>query len=799
MPTITGTPGPDILNGTAGADSISGGEGNDQLFGRGGADTLTGGNGSDAFIIGAGESPTSAATLGHPENLVHITDWSSTDRLVFSGEAAGSFTNLVGIHVADIDAAISQATGLFAFRPGTVFVVATIGPDVVVIDDQLQAVVLSNRAFSDINPLNIVSNAAGPLPGVEAAIGGNLDLVQLQHLIGTTIVDATSTSLVLQGAGVNLTLTGTGFTYDFAEQLNGGTVTNIVFTDPEPGSAHGSVFGHIDGLSLPATTLVGYLELNANSLAFSTIFSGSDSIGGSLGGADLIRGYDGDDVIQSQDGGPDTIFGGNGNDSIVAGNGSDFLNGGPGMDTMTGGAGANVFEFGAGESPSALAAGGHLEKLDHITDWTSSDFVQFTGGVVAIPGSYIEITASSFDQAAATAQSNFVLGFDYTVAQVGSDLVVFGLKEADAVVLSNHSLADISLLNVGGNPALAGATPPPTGATVDLFDGSDMGTFQESFLVGATATFSPTLEHLTFGGGSAQMYITGVGLTYDAGGIIRGGTVTGVEITSSTGHFVLAGGHTDGSVLGQAFETNDANLSISTLLSGDDVITARGSAPGTDTTFTGLGFGGNDLMVGGGSLSTFSGGDGNDTVQAGSAAQSYLRGDSGDDSISGGAGFDDANGNMGNDTIHGNGGDDYSVGGKDNDLLFGDAGNDIVWGNLGNDTCDGGDGNDQVRGGQGDDSVAGGAGDDFISGDRGNDTETGGAGADIFHTSQDAGVDKVLDFHLSEGDRVQLDPGTTYTVSQVGADTVIDMGAGNEMILVGVQMSTLTPGWIFGA
>jgi Ca2+-binding RTX toxin-like protein len=116
-----------------------------------------------------------------------------------------------------------------------------------------------------------------------------------------------------------------------------------------------------------------------------------------------------------------------------------------------------------------------------------------------------------------------------------------------------------------------------------------------------------------------------------------------------------------------------------------------------------------------------------------------------------------------------------------------------------NATCDGGNGDDQVRGGQGDDSVSGGAGNDFISGDRGADTESGGAGADIFHTSQDAGIDKVLDFHLAEGDRVMLDPGTTFTVSQVGADTVIDMGGGNEMILVGVQMSTLTPGWIFGA
>jgi Ca2+-binding RTX toxin-like protein len=295
------------------------------------------------------------------------------------------------------------------------------------------------------------------------------------------------------------------------------------------------------------------------------------------------------------------------------------------------------------------------------------------------------------------------------------------------------------------------------------------------------------------------MFITGVGLTYDINGVINGGTVSGVEITSPTGHFVLAGAHTNGSVLGQAFLTNDANLSISTLLSGDDVITVRGSAPGTDTTFTGLGFGGNDLMIGGGSLTTFSGGDGNDTVQAGSAAQSYLRGDAGDDSLSGGSGFDDINGNMGNDTVHGGNGDDYSVGGKDNDLLFGDDGNDIVWGNLGNDTCDGGNGNDQVRGGQGDDSLSGGAGDDFISGDRGADTESGGAGADIFHTFSGAGIDKVLDFHLSEGDRVMVDPGTVFTVIQVGADTVIDMGNGDQMILVGVQMSTLTGSWIFGA
>jgi hypothetical protein len=44
-----------------------------------------------------------------------------------------------------------------------------------------------------------------------------------------------------------------------------------------------------------------------------------------------------------------------------------------------------------------------------------------------------------------------------------------------------------------------------------------------------------------------------------------------------------------------------------------------------------------------------------------------------------------------------------------------------------------------------------------------------------------------------------LDSGTQFTVSQVGGDTVISMTGGGQMVLVGATMSSLTPGWIFGA
>jgi len=206
----------------------------------------------------------------------------------------------------------------------------------------------------------------------------------------------------------------------------------------------------------------------------------------------------------------------------------------------------------------------------------------------------------------------------------------------------------------------------------------------------------------------------------------------------------------------------------------------------------------NDLDGGAGFDSIFAGA-GADTIDGG-AGTSYLRGEEGNDSITGGTVFDDIQGNTGNDTERGGAGDDYVVGGKDSDSLFGDDGADLVYGNIGSDTADGGAGNDIVRGGQDNDSITGGAGDDFMSGDKGSDTVAGGAGADIFHISSDAGSDRVLDFSLAEGDRVHLDPGATFSVAQVGSDTVITLASSSDqMILVGVQMSSLTPGWIFGA
>jgi Ca2+-binding RTX toxin-like protein len=196
-------------------------------------------------------------------------------------------------------------------------------------------------------------------------------------------------------------------------------------------------------------------------------------------------------------------------------------------------------------------------------------------------------------------------------------------------------------------------------------------------------------------------------------------------------------------------------------------------------------------------LTDVEGGANNDTI-SGWIGADYLRGNSGDDSIVGGTGFDDINGNKGNDTIDGGLGlgSDWLVGGQGDDKITAHAGANLVYGNLGNDTLLGGAGPDTLRGGQGDDSITAGPGDQFLSGDRGSDTIVAGSGHDIIHSSQGAGIDRILNYNPTN-DVVELDLGTTYTVRQVGSDTVVDMGLGNQLILVGISVSSLRPDWIF--
>ncbi|WP_202679228.1 ExeM/NucH family extracellular endonuclease [Skermanella mucosa] len=111
-------------------------------------------------------------------------------------------------------------------------------------------------------------------------------------------------------------------------------------------------------------------------------------------------------------------------------------------------------------------------------------------------------------------------------------------------------------------------------------------------------------------------------------------------------------------------------------------------------------------------------------------------------------------------------------------------GNDVVRGLDGADTLLGGNGGDGLFGGSGNDRLDGGTGDDRLAGD---------AGADIFVVSRGGGKDMVLDFDLSEGDRLEIDRGLRLrdvterdTDGAGGADTTVLEFNGASVALVGV-------------
>jgi Ca2+-binding RTX toxin-like protein len=243
-------------------------------------------------------------------------------------------------------------------------------------------------------------------------------------------------------------------------------------------------------------------------------------------------------------------------------------------------------------------------------------------------------------------------------------------------------------------------------------------------------------------------------------------------------------------VLSPTGKTTDAVLSE--MFAGDDGFSG--------SNFDDLlrGFGGNDEIRGLGGYDALFGGAGDDTINGGEG-QSYLRGDEGNDLLIGGAGFDDMNGNMGSDTLYGGEGTDWVVGGKDGDRLYGEGGDDLILGNLGWDSLSGGTGNDTVRGGQDNDVLEGGDGNDWLSGDRGLDVIYGGRGADTFHFFPGADVDRIMDFNAGEGDHVQLQLGTVYTVEQVGPDVLLRTGQFDQLVLVNVQLSSLRAGWLIEA
>jgi len=748
------TDGDDELRGLAGADTIT--------ANRPGSDSLNGGDGDDELTVQRSTGVSSVTLDGGDGN----------DRLEVNG--------IFPIGGGKITASIAGGAGadfIFVYGDVSGTIVAGSGDDTLRFGPEhgLLSVQLGEGVDTvelGVSPFGMATSAL-TLSDFRAGAGG--DVLQLpaassQLLInwdGSNPFAAGYLRLVASGDDTVLQIDAdaAGGAHAFRElvrfsqtQVNAFTAVNFAGYPPAGGPTPGQV---ITGSNTP-----GQERLTGT--------SGNDTIIG-LGLNDIIRGGAGDDRIDA----------GDGNDHIDGEAGDDVVSGGEGADTITGGQ-RDLLRGDAGD-----------DQIGVLATLSESVRVTLDGG---------EGDDRLFTDQLHEGQSALVLG------GAGRDLIYLNGAGAvtvdagpgnDLLQLSSWPAASTVTLGAGADVLRIDpyATNPPPVTLTDFAPASGDRFRVAEFLQRANPSWDPETNPFTAGlirlvaqGSATVVQIRSQGQFWDAF-TLQNVSPSALDGTHFEGYRPDGGAPQGLNLQGDAVaEELVGGVGGDRLAGGDGADTLDGGRGDDNLT----GDAGADSLSGGLGNDTASGGIGNDSLSD-SGGSNYLRGDEGDDQLQGGSGFDDINGNMGADFASGGAGDDWVVGGKDNDILYGGVGGDLVYGNLGADTCDGEDGADIVRGGQDNDLVRGGGGDDYVSGDRGDDTVTGGAGADLFHTFGDAGLDRVTDFSAGQGDRVLLDPGTSYSVAQAGADTVINMVGGGQMVLVGVSMNALPAGWIFGA
>ena len=198
-------------------------------------------------------------------------------------------------------------------------------------------------------------------------------------------------------------------------------------------------------------------------------------------------------------------------------------------------------------------------------------------------------------------------------------------------------------------------------------------------------------------------------------------------------------------------------------LGGDDIMRGRGG----DDTFTIAGTGdGYDVFIGGAGLDSITGSGQNDVIGVSGRALAL-------------SGIESINGGEGTDTLRFGHNGKAGPGSSDNKINL--TGIELISVEL----------------------VAAGAGDDVILGSHGDDRLRGGAGDDRFVFRGTFGHDAITDFHTGHAARGHHDVidlrGSGYAsfsalkahASELGGDTLIDMGAEGSVLLEGVRISQL--------
>lgn len=432
-----------------------------------------------------------------------------------------------------------------------------------------------------------------------------------------------------------------------------------------------------------------------------------------------------------------TIF----NDSLTGTIDADILNGGLGNDVLNGGTGNDTYLFNLG--------GGQDTIIDYDSKAGNVDTIRFGAGI-------------------APADVNFI--------RIGMDLVLSINGTTDQLRIQNWysgSQYQIESIEFSSGMAWYGAelqsyTQNLTAAIVGT-DGNDnlSGSRKNDTLVGGAGN-----DTLNGGGGDDTLY-GGTGADK-----MTGGSGNDIYLVDNTADIVIESSNNDidtvRSSVSYTLSTNVENLT----LTGNDSINATGNSL-------------NNILTGNAGSNILDGGAGADTMSGGLGDDIYIM-DNINDMV-----FEGANGGIDtvlssvsytlsdrieNLTLTGS----SAINGTDNVM------NNVLTGNSAANTLTGGLGKDILTGGLGNDILKDTAGNNLYIGGTGNDTINTSIGYDIIAFNRGDGQDMVtassgLDNTLSLGGGIR---NADLAFHKSGNDLILDVGAGEQIILQGWYAST---------
>ncbi|CAH0134498.1 calcium-binding protein [Roseomonas sp. CECT 9278] len=721
--------------GTAGADVLLAAADGQEMFGLAGNDRLTGRNAADRLVGGEGDDTLLGA--GGIDQL-----WGGAGNDSLDGGAADDELFVEGPGIEEQDGIFARNT--LAGGDGNDSLWGADGRE------SLDGGLGADRLHGGV--------------GLDTLLGGEGD---------DTIIAGDGADLVVGGAGADSIDAASGddtVDYDPADSLvDGGDDNDLLVLAAAASIALESSIDQVAGGGITR----GFEGVDASAVAVAITLAGSTArnrLVGGIGG-DWIEGRDNNDTLEGG-GGADTIDGGAGDDLVQGGVGGDRLDGGAGFDILS-------YADASAAVTIGLVGGGAGDTL---------------AGFEALRGSGFA------DRLSGAADANRIEGLagNDTLDGLGGDDTLVGAAGRD------------SLSGGAGIDSLVGGTEADTlqgGDGNDVLDGNEGGDRMAggfgNDLYQVDSRADVVLDFLN----------SGEDTVIAASSIYLPRNIEWLVLAPGTGGIFGIGNIGDERIRGN----EGVNLIIA--LGGDDTVW---------------------------------GGAGGDRIQGREGADSLL-GEAGSDFIYGGSGDDVIDGDVARDNLQGQDGNDTIRGGTDTitDLLYGQAGNDWLDAGPGNDLIYGGLGNDTIiasqqvesifeQPGQGIDLVVargegsftlpanveqlllegatrgigntlsnritGSAAADTLFGRDGNDTLVGGGnadalfgegGRDAFLFAPGSGIDAIRDYApgfdrlLLQGFGFANAAAVLAATRQGASGAIIDLAAGDSVLLAGVQKSAL--------